>query len=328
MDGNCSNNEEEEFVDIHKDDMPEVFKNIAADFEQLDKIDAMAKEIKKTKNTDNMQALEDEVNSATEKVIKSEGLVNRLENEIIEWDALKKLCRRDEELAEIDVQVTEFEQEMEQEQTIMATTKEKQEKILEEEPENEKAAGLLEGVKSYLAELGSLKKHINQLRLDKYECFIEFDGDIPSPVKKARNLRNKSKQATSSTLPTDQYYMIEVNCKYRQRITTILQSLWKVNLKNRELREKYADLKKELNVAYVKPEVKKYKPVKNCEIDQLWAYHLNRAHIDLPVIRTGPGKYTFGSKKITAKITNNGKLLVRYGSGYMSADEFITHHGE
>jgi len=35
-------------------------------------------------------------------------LVNKLENELIEWDSLKKLCRRDEELAEIDNLLEEF----------------------------------------------------------------------------------------------------------------------------------------------------------------------------------------------------------------------------
>ena len=38
--------------------------------------------------------------------------------------------------------------------------------------------------------------------------------------------------------------------------------------------------------------------------------------------RLGPGKYLFGTKSIMAKIIN-GKLVIRVGGGYMSADEFI-----
>lgn len=39
MDGNCSRNEEEEFIEALKDEMPEVFKNIDGNFEQIDKVD-------------------------------------------------------------------------------------------------------------------------------------------------------------------------------------------------------------------------------------------------------------------------------------------------
>ena len=66
---------------------------------------------------------------------------------------------------------------------------------------------------------------------------------------------------------------------------------------------------------------------KGCEIDEMWASHLNKANLDLPVVRTDVGKYTFGTKNITVKITN-GRLMVRVGGGYMSADEFIEHHGQ
>jgi hypothetical protein len=33
MDGNCSHNEEEEFIDALKEEMPEVFKNIDFNFD-------------------------------------------------------------------------------------------------------------------------------------------------------------------------------------------------------------------------------------------------------------------------------------------------------
>jgi len=40
------------------------------------------------------------------------------------------------------------------------------------------------------------------------------------------------------------------------------------------------------------------------------------------VKRLGPGKYMFGSRQIMAKIIN-GKLVIRIGGGYMSAEEFV-----
>lgn len=45
MDGNTSTNEEEEFIEALKEEMPELFKNIDGHFDQLDKVDAMVKEL-------------------------------------------------------------------------------------------------------------------------------------------------------------------------------------------------------------------------------------------------------------------------------------------
>jgi len=83
-----------------------------------------------------------------------------------------------------------------------------------------------------------------------------------------------------------------------------------------------------LEIPKEEPEAPKIRYVakRGCAIDELWAQHLNKANIEVPVKRTGIGKYIFGTKNITAKITN-GKLMVRVGGGYMTADEFISHHG-
>ena len=45
MDGNTTQNEEDEFIDALKDEMPEVFKNIDQNFEQLDYIDDLLKQV-------------------------------------------------------------------------------------------------------------------------------------------------------------------------------------------------------------------------------------------------------------------------------------------
>lgn len=108
MDGNTTHNEEDEFIDALKDEMPDVFKNIELNFEQIDGIDILLKQVVDTRNIEKMALLKKEIDDANNKVEQSEGLVVKLENEIVEWNAFKKLCRRDEELAEIDALLKDF----------------------------------------------------------------------------------------------------------------------------------------------------------------------------------------------------------------------------
>lgn len=55
MEGNTTTNEEEEFIDALKDEMPEVFKNIEANFDLLDHIDSELKHVLKYKDISKMQ---------------------------------------------------------------------------------------------------------------------------------------------------------------------------------------------------------------------------------------------------------------------------------
>ena len=66
----------------------------------------------------------------------------------------------------------------------------------------------------------------------------------------------------------------------------------------------------------------KYNVVKGDPIDVLFGAALIRAGCKVLVTRLAAGSYMFGQKKIMAKIIN-GKLVIRVGGGYMSADEFI-----
>jgi hypothetical protein len=122
-----------------------------------------------------------------------------------------------------------------------------------------------------------------------------------------------------SDKPADIYYMITINCRYKLRIHSLLKELRNINQQRRDIDEKYALLKKDLNAVKA---AKVYKPVKGDDVDELFAIHMNKASLNLPVKRLAPGKYLFGSKQILAKIIN-GKLVIRVGGGYMSADEFI-----
>jgi hypothetical protein len=197
MDGNCSHNEEEEFIEALKDEMPEVFKNIDSNFALLDKIDELIEEVEKTKSIEKMNELKNDSDDVSNKVDQCENLVNKLENEIIEWDALKKLCRRDEELGEIEHLLVDFTDEMVAETDLMEKHLEKQEDNLENNPGDKDTGYLIEGINNYLSDLSKLKTDVDFLKQDKNDCQNGFDEDIPSPVKEVRN-----KRAALSSSPT------------------------------------------------------------------------------------------------------------------------------
>jgi hypothetical protein len=49
--------------------------------------------------------------------------------------------------------------------------------------------------------------------------------------------------------------------------------------------------------------------------------------LNIPVKRLEGGKYIFGTRQIMARIIN-GKLVIRVGGGFMSAEEFIEQYGK
>lgn len=77
-----------------------------------------------------------------------------------------------------------------------------------------------------------------------------------------------------SDKPADIYYMITINCRYKMRIHSLLKELRNINQRRRELDDKYALLKRDLN-AVKAPKI--YKPIKGDAIDELFAFHMNKA---------------------------------------------------
>lgn len=67
--------------------------------------------------------------------------------------------------------------------------------------------------------------------------------------------------------------------------------------------------------------------MKGDRVDELFAYHLNKAGLDIPVQRLEEGNYLFGTRKIYCKIMND-KLVVRVGGGFMLIDEFLSSYGK
>jgi len=65
--GNTTHNEEDEFIDALKDEIPEVIKNIDMNFEQIDGIDVLLKTVVETRDIEEMSLLKKEIedNKAT-----------------------------------------------------------------------------------------------------------------------------------------------------------------------------------------------------------------------------------------------------------------------
>ena len=87
MDGNTSTNEEEEFIQAIKNEMPEVLDNIETNLGLLVEIEKLVPDVKQSMSLEKMNDLREKVEIATENVEESEGLVIKLEKEILEWNA-------------------------------------------------------------------------------------------------------------------------------------------------------------------------------------------------------------------------------------------------
>lgn len=87
MDGNTSTNEEEEFIQALKNEMPEVLDNIETNLGLLVEIEKLVPDVKQSMSLEKMNDLREKVEIATENVEESEGLVIKLEKEILEWNA-------------------------------------------------------------------------------------------------------------------------------------------------------------------------------------------------------------------------------------------------
>lgn len=72
---------------------------------------------------------------------------------------------------------------------------------------------------------------------------------------------------------------------------------------------------------------KYYKAIKGDLVDELFAEYINKLNCPVPITRIGNNQYTFGTRKIYAKVIN-GKLVIRVGGGYMGIEEFMMYYGE
>lgn len=344
MDGNTTEAEEDEFIETLKAEMPDVFQNIGLNFEQIDAVDELVKLVAATKDIEKMKLAKAEVDDATNKVVESEGLVVKLEQEVIEWDALRKLIKRDSELEDVEAVVKELAQGFRADRQKMEEEERKVLKKLEKDCDGkEELEDMRSGVQEYLGELDQIVTLLNGVKEERADCFEKFNEDVPQEVRQERLIRKKdlaeltrrrstktlveqpgpAAAAVESDQPNDIYYMLSVNCKYKKPIKRLLKNVERVRLAKAALEDKHGPLKESLSRIKCAPA---YKAVKGDQVDELFAAQLNASGLAVTVKRLSPGKYLFGTKQILAKIIN-GKLVIRVGGGYMSAEEFIETYG-
>lgn len=117
----------------------------------------------------------------------SESLSTKLENEIIEWNVVKKLCTRDEELIEIDTLLLDFDDDLKGELSEMENEIEKNKSKMEKEGDpNGELQHLRNGINSYVNDIDELLGEVHELKESRDQCFEEFDNDIPKTIKEER----------------------------------------------------------------------------------------------------------------------------------------------
>ena len=202
MDGNTSTNEEEEFIQALKNEMPEVLDNIETNLGLLLEIEKLVPDVKQSLSLEKMNDLREKVEIATENVEESEGLVIKLEKEILEWNAQKKLCKRDCELDEARNLLNDFIEDLSQEkqntEIELQRNREKQEENRDQEmvdkdgkkvdimKDLEKLEGEMEG---YVREIDELLAALDIRENTREKLFDDFNKAIPHVIVEERQRR-------------------------------------------------------------------------------------------------------------------------------------------
>jgi hypothetical protein len=235
LDGNTSTEEEREFIDAMSEEMPIVLANLNKKEQELIALMQALKDLKKSKKPEDLLKVKTGFEVLGQKIEEEEKLSNDLEKEIIEWNAQKKLTKRDEELEDAEYTIQEINFEVGDEIREIEDELKTQEKNLKEGA-NKKSENDIIGLKMYIKELSEFKERLAQIDYDRKELFNEFDMEVPLFIKQQRNLRlsgsnlnKKQKEGAQTQLsyiinriksekPLSFYDMLAVNCKYRKRI--------------------------------------------------------------------------------------------------------------
>ena len=118
----------------------------------------------------------------------TEVLVNKLENEIVEWDTPKKLCRRDQEIEAIQVNVSIAMKELEKERSDMTRELNKCTEKLKADggEQNQKN---FDTCKTYLVEVTMITQDFKLKQKEVLKLLDSFEKDIPSLVYEERDKR-------------------------------------------------------------------------------------------------------------------------------------------
>jgi len=122
----------------------------------------------------------------------------------------------------------------------------------------------------------------------------------------------------------DVFVLLKENGILKRRIIELIKLLKHVRNGMKSLKQRYQSIKMKMD-KQSKP--RHYKAVKGDLVDELFADYINRLNCPVPITRLGNNQYTFGTRKIYAKVVN-GKLVIRVGGGYMDIEEFMRYYGE
>jgi hypothetical protein len=199
MDGNTSTNEEEEFIHAIKNEMPEVLDNIETNLGLLVEIEKLVPDVKQSMSLEKMNDLREKVEIATENVEESEGLVIKLEKEILEWNAQKKLCKRDCELEEaknlLNDYIDDLCQEKQNTEIELHRNREKQEENRDQEMVDKDGkkvdimkdlVRLEEEMMNYLKEIGELLEEVQERETTREKLNEDFNKVIPQVIVEER----------------------------------------------------------------------------------------------------------------------------------------------
>lgn len=185
MDGNTTQSEEDVLINHLSSEIPAKFESIASDFKQIDGIEAFLKQVINSREIDKVPQINQEIDAATVKLEFTEGLTLKYENELVELNAFKKLCRRDEQIAVVDRLLNDYNQELERE---LGAMEEEMQNVFgdkgaadKEEDHDRKEEG-----EKYMGEIQDMIGLIQKYREEKEQCFQEFDEDLPQIVKDER----------------------------------------------------------------------------------------------------------------------------------------------
>ena len=203
MDGNTSCAEEDDFIVAMKKEMPEFLDNIETTFKLLDESEKLGVEVKQTLDSSKMSQLMENVNISQQNVEECEVLVNKLEKEIVEWNAQKKLCKRDKELEDVAQQCSEIIEDLIQEkqntEVELDKNREKQEENRGQEMVDKDGNKVdimedlikLEGqMGSYIEEIDALVEEVRKVDTVRDGLFEDFNSKIPGIVKDLRKKRH------------------------------------------------------------------------------------------------------------------------------------------
>lgn len=182
--------------------MPEVLDNIDTNLGLLVEIEKLVLDVKQSMSLEKMNNLREKVEIATENVEESEGLVIKLEKEILEWNIQKKLCKRDIELEEaknlINDYIDDLFQEKKNTEIELTRNREKQEENRDQEmvDKDGKKVDIMkdlmrleEDMNEYLQEIEMFIDEIQQHDIDREQLSEDFNKCIPRLIVEERQRR-------------------------------------------------------------------------------------------------------------------------------------------